>query len=98
MPRKLKVEARDTISILAAYNLLYYALARRAMKLLAREAEGPHATLKTGMSTSLKVMSMILNSELPRENQSRQFKLLLMTSRVMLGASPLVFSVAFLLL
>lgn len=92
------MEARDTISILAIYNLLYYALARRALKLLARESEGPDATLKTGMSTSLKVMSMIFNSELPRDNQSKQFKRLLMTSRVMLGAAPLVVILVLLLM
>lgn len=92
------MEARDTISILAVYNLLYYALARRALMLLARESEGPDATLKTGMSTSLKVMSMMFNSELPRDNQSKQFKRLLMTSRVMLGAAPLVVILVLLLM
>lgn len=96
--RAFNVEARDAISILAAYNFIYYAVARRALKLMVRESEGPNATLKTGMSTSVKLISMIFNRELPREDQSRQFKVVLRTSRVMLYAAPLVFVLVFLLL
>lgn len=92
------MEARDAITILAVYNLIYYAAARRALKIMARESEGPDATLKTGMATSLQVMSMIFNSELPRENQSKHFKFLLGTSRVMLCAAPLVVNLMVLLM
>lgn len=92
------MEARHAISILAAYNLIYYAAARRALKIMTRESEGPDATLKTGMSTSLKVMSMIFNSELPRENQPKQFKFYLATSRVMLCTAPLVIILVLLLM
>jgi hypothetical protein len=92
------VEARVAISILATYNFVYYAMARRALKLIARESDGPDATLKTGMSTSIKLISMIFNPALPREDQPKQLKVLLRTSRVMLYAAPLVFFLVFLLL
>lgn len=92
------MEARNAISILAAYNLIYYAMARRAVKVMARESEGPDATLRTGMSTSVRLVSMIFNPALPREDQSKQFKVLLRTSRVMLYAAPFVFALVFLLL
>jgi len=92
------MEARNAISILAAYNFACYAMARRSLKLMTREMGEPDAPLTIGMSTSARVISMMFNPELPRENQSKQFKVLVRTSRAMLYAAPLVFALVFLLL
>lgn len=91
------LQARDAISIVAAYNLVYYVMARRALKMTLQQSGATDARLSVGMTTSLGIIDMIFDAGLPRKEHSAQLKLLLLLSRCMLAFAPFAVIIVILL-